>query len=546
MAAITSSLRPASLNRRRRVRHKVQTPAYASFTGESNAAVLDLYEVIDLSEDGVAIQCSTPFEASRVFDLCLDLAESTGSVYTTAELIWSNQSGRSGFRFSKLQPTSLSRLREWLFLNAVAGVANAEAGAYAAQPDSVEKSGLRPSYTDTLAALTAVQREAESLGTDLGAALDLIATRARTLLRASGAAIALAGEDPKVMICRASSGSDAPPVGAPLHVGSGFSGECVLTGKLLLCADTESDRRVDRDSCRMLGIRSILAAPVRLGGKVIGILEMFSSIPNCFTEQDTIIGQHLAETVLAAINRVERKQNSPPSLAAAGTLNSSPATVPFSANAQENGKEQERKTVIEKIEHGISLPRTHLIVLICAAVTIPFALGYILKPAIQSKFHRHGRAQLQTVLASSGSGNSPLAVSSAAIDMASLDELKRLAEQGDIPAQNAMGRRFAQGEGVAQDEVEAVRWFTKAAEQGSVVAQSRLGALYWRGKGLPQDVNKAYFWSVLARAGGDESSKALAMVLASHMTRAQSTSIEQQAENWFRQHQGAAKPSAGR
>jgi GAF domain/Sel1 repeat len=391
-----------------------------------------------------------------------------------------------------------------------------------------------------------VQREVESLGTDIEAALNLIATRARTLLRASGAAIALPGESPSVMICRASAGSDAPPVGAPLRVGSGFSGECVLTGRLLLCADTESDARVDRENCRALGIRSILAAPVLLVGKVIGILEIFSGAPNCFKEKDSVVGQRLAETVLAVVNRAEPKPSSAASVATAGQASAVPESVPFSASVQEKGKEREKETVAEKIEHGISLPRTHLIVLICAAATIPLALGYILSPMIQSKIHGHGRAQVQTVLASSGSVNSPRAVSSEATHVAGLEELKRLAEQGDIPAQNALGRRYAQGEGVALDEAEAVRWFTKAAEQGSVVAQSRLGALYWRGRGLPQDVNKAYFWSVLARAGGDESGKALAMVLASHMTRAQSTAIEQGAENWFRQHQSAAKPSAGR
>ena len=67
-----------------------------------------------------------------------------------------------------------------------------------------------------------------------------------------------------------------------LQVGSGFSGECVRTGKLLRSNDTEADERVDRQSCRALGIRSIIAAPVILGEKVIGLLEVFSAQPNAF------------------------------------------------------------------------------------------------------------------------------------------------------------------------------------------------------------------------------------------------------------------------
>jgi TPR repeat protein len=74
-----------------------------------------------------------------------------------------------------------------------------------------------------------------------------------------------------------------------------------------------------------------------------------------------------------------------------------------------------------------------------------------------------------------------------------------------------------------------------------------LGLLYWGGHhGLPKDANKAYFWTVLARAGGQESSKDLAKVLASGMTRAQAATIEQQAEIWYRQHESHSKPSPGR
>jgi TPR repeat protein len=79
-----------------------------------------------------------------------------------------------------------------------------------------------------------------------------------------------------------------------------------------------------------------------------------------------------------------------------------------------------------------------------------------------------------------------------------------------------------------------------------VPAQSKLGSLYWDGRGVPPSLNQAYFWTVLARAGGSEGSKALATVLASHMSRAQAASIEQEAERWFQQHQVSAKPAAGR
>src|ERR1700719_1943651 len=127
MAALISALHPVSPNRRRRVRHKIQTPAYATFTAESKGAMLDLHEIVDISEDGVAIQCLSPLEVAKRVDLCLDLADCAEHIYTTGEAVWANASGRAGLHFSELSPESLSRLREWLFVNVMAGVANGEA-----------------------------------------------------------------------------------------------------------------------------------------------------------------------------------------------------------------------------------------------------------------------------------------------------------------------------------------------------------------------------------------------------------------------------------
>ena len=127
MAVMTSAVRSALPNRRRRVRHKIQTPAYATFTAESQGAMLDLHEIVDISEEGVAIQCHAPLDADKRVNLCLDLAECEQHIYTAGQVVWVNGAGRAGLRFSALPPSSLFRLREWLFLNAMAGVANAEA-----------------------------------------------------------------------------------------------------------------------------------------------------------------------------------------------------------------------------------------------------------------------------------------------------------------------------------------------------------------------------------------------------------------------------------
>ena len=105
------------------------------------------------------------------------------------------------------------------------------------------------------------------------------------------------------MICLASAGSDAPPFGSRLEVGSGFSGECVRTGRSLRCDDSETDGRVDREGCRALGIRSMVAVPIRRGSKVAGLLEIFSSQPYAFNAKDIGLLQELAGTILSVTGR---------------------------------------------------------------------------------------------------------------------------------------------------------------------------------------------------------------------------------------------------
>ncbi|BBF13007.1 hypothetical protein NTHiID20_04930 [Haemophilus influenzae] len=65
-----------------------------------------------------------------------------------------------------------------------------------------------------------------------------------------------------------------------------------------------------------------------------------------------------------------------------------------------------------------------------------------------------------------------------------------LAEQGNAQAQLMLGSMYANGLGVKQDDVEAVKWYRKAADQGVANAQAMLGFLYFLGKRGVQ-VNKS-------------------------------------------------------
>ena len=69
-----------------------------------------------------------------------------------------------------------------------------------------------------------------------------------------------------------------------------------------------------------------------------------------------------------------------------------------------------------------------------------------------------------------------------------------LAEQGNASAQFNLGNMYANGQGVKQDDVEAVKWYRKAAEQGDVKAQFNLGVRYDKGRGVKQDYFEAVKW----------------------------------------------------
>ncbi len=212
-------------------------------------------------------------------ELCLDLAESAGQISATARVVWSDSTGRVG-----LQPSSSPQLR-------------APPSAPVAVPQCHGRSRQRRIFHNITCAAAhcrppklfrhahrcircAAWKRSPSAPTSKPF-FSLVASRSQSLLRAFlAAAIALAAKDDladarseakieagaetktdvRIMICRASAGPSAPPVGAALQVGSGFSGDCVRSGKFVALRWTpRPDERVDRESCRALGIRSLLA-----------------------------------------------------------------------------------------------------------------------------------------------------------------------------------------------------------------------------------------------------------------------------------------------
>jgi len=303
-------------DRRHSLRQRVNTPAFASFDGVTGGMILDL------SEEGMSMQTLAPLEAHSILPLHLSLGEPTAYLETTGYVAWADALGRAGVRFSELPDPARERLREWLTVNAFTPSWKAprwvvrdsaflresnpsvqsEIGvalSLETEPDSPDGSNPGPFPRVS----TTVQYEFKSLGGNLEAALTLIATRACSITRGTGAAVALAGENG--MTCRAAAGNNVPQIGAPVNVDSGFTGACIRELRPLRCDDTECDLRVDSDACRSLGIGSILAAPVIYERDLVGLVEVFSAVPYAFDDGDLAVVERLAQTVVLTLSRAE-------------------------------------------------------------------------------------------------------------------------------------------------------------------------------------------------------------------------------------------------
>ena len=309
--------------RRHALRQKVNTPAFASFDGVTGGMILDL------SEEGMAMQAQSPLEANTLVPLHVSLGEPAAYLETTGYVAWADALGRAGVRFSDLPDEARARLREWLTINAGApswkaprwvvhdsvfaprltehGSANSTAIAGVALSLDAEPE-VSDDGTPSASRSTTVQYEFKSLNgdMDLNSSLRLIASRACSITRGDGAAVALIGENG--MTCRASAGTAVPEAGARVDLTAGFTGECIRIARPLRCDDAESDAWADAEACRQLGIRSILAAPVLYERDLVGLLEVFSTRPFAFDDGDLAVVERLAQTIVLTLSKAEALQ----------------------------------------------------------------------------------------------------------------------------------------------------------------------------------------------------------------------------------------------
>jgi GAF domain/PilZ domain len=306
MREIVSTVGDVFPERRLCRRYRVHAPAFASFDGVTGGMILDL------SEQGMSMQTANSLTPLRRMKLHLNLPEPVANIETTGYIAWADAFGRAGVRFSELPEEPRRRLQQWLAKND--GTPSRKAPTLTLTP-AAPVTGTKPSAPRAISlepqdegetgrdapASTTAQYEFNPLGPDLDAGLRLISERARSLTRGTAAAIALAEKGG--MVCRATAGANAPPIGARIDAASGLTGECIRTGQVLRCDDAAADPRVDAESCRALGVRSIIAAPLLYERDTLGVLEVFSPQSFAFDEGDNAVVQRLAQTIILALSQ---------------------------------------------------------------------------------------------------------------------------------------------------------------------------------------------------------------------------------------------------
>ena len=138
---------------------------------------------------------------------------------------------------------------------------------------------------------------------EFDAALQLLAERAKFITGASSTAIALLDEEQ--MVYRASAGVAPFEPGFALRAISALSAETLRSRKILTCGDTQSDLRLDQESCQLLSMISVMTVPVLRDGKSAGVLELISDRPQAFDDHDALAMQRIAELINTAADNAQ-------------------------------------------------------------------------------------------------------------------------------------------------------------------------------------------------------------------------------------------------
>lgn len=186
----------------------------------------------------------------------------------------------------------------WTVVAAVVGAgANRVTAAYRRQVD------LAAARAHELDALVTTQTAIATSRFDLDAVLTTVVDEAQQLTGADAAVVELPDGDD--LVYRAVCGSAGGHLGLRVAREGSLSGVALHSRSVIVCGDSETDPRVDREACRLVGARSMVVVPLLHDGEAAGVLKVSSHTPDAFDERHAQLLAALGALIAAALVRAD-------------------------------------------------------------------------------------------------------------------------------------------------------------------------------------------------------------------------------------------------
>src|SRR6185503_15625022 len=151
-----------------------------------------------------------------------------------------------------------------------------------------------------------LQTEIAKHGLDLSGVVEAVVERIPTFTNAEGALVEYIEGDE--MVYRGASGFTRPLLGTRAKRESSLSGLCVRLGQILRSDDILIDPRVDIGPFNDIGVRSMVVAPLKHEGSIVGVLKILSSNTYAFTVRDLRVLELMSELIAAAMYHAARNE----------------------------------------------------------------------------------------------------------------------------------------------------------------------------------------------------------------------------------------------
>jgi WD40 repeat protein len=116
----------------------------------------------------------------------------------------------------------------------------------------------------------------------------------RSTMSANGALLAI--REPQGLRRLATAGN-VPELAIDWQLSSAFTHHCLNTGRVILCQDAQEDPLIHPITSRLLNLRSAIAVPIQYRESLIGIIQLFSSMPDAFNGTHIEALQEIGELI---------------------------------------------------------------------------------------------------------------------------------------------------------------------------------------------------------------------------------------------------------